>query len=86
MIQSRFECLLMSDDTFRVVAIRLIAIALTVRDTPAADEQHKVKKRLELHFILIFIKSLKKSFFFSTAWNVLFVFRSCSVKCVKIVI
>lgn len=51
MIQSRLERLLMSDDAFRAVVIRLIAatIALAVYNAPAANEQCQVEKWLQFH-------------------------------------
>lgn len=52
MIQSRLERLLMSDDAFCAVAVRLIAaaIALAVHNTQAADEQRQMNKRFQNHF------------------------------------
>lgn len=63
MIQSRLECLLMSNDAFSVVSIRLIVIALAVHEAPAADEQREMEDRSKLHVKIFFIKSLKNLFF-----------------------
>lgn len=77
MIQSRFECLLMSDDAFCAVAIQLItsAIALTVHDTEASDKEDQVEKRLQLHVVVWFVKLFKSNkivlfwFFFSSTYK-----------------
>jgi hypothetical protein len=53
MIQSRFKCLLMSDDAFCAVAIQLTvsAIALTVGDVEASNKERQAKKRMQFHVV-----------------------------------
>lgn len=59
MIQSRLEVLLVSDDAFGSVAVRLIAVALAVHNAPAAHQQRHVKNRVNLHrrFKTYYLKS-----------------------------